>query len=252
MPRVPRIGFTMTPLSAAGPPASAMTMCAVSSQITSSPGRQCTWIAISLHIVPEGRNTALSLPKSSATISQSLMTVGSWSFCSSPTAAAIMNRRISAVGLVLLSLKRSMSFVGIMSSGLGAGKGSAGLRFPFALCHSLAEESSAAFDAAGGEAADDLALDDHREDQHGQRHQQGRRGERAPGDLLEGEHVVDRDRQGPGLAARQHHAEDEIVPGEDESEDRRHHDAGPRERQSDVPERLPERGAVDQRGFQIG
>ncbi len=57
-----------------------------------------------MHLVPEGRNIALSLPKSSATIAQRRRTVGSSSFCSSPTSAAIMNRRISAVGFVLVSL----------------------------------------------------------------------------------------------------------------------------------------------------
>ncbi len=72
--------------------------------MTSSPGRACTRSAISLHMVPDGRNTAASLPSSSATISQSRLTVGSSIFCSSPTSASLMKRRMSAVGRVTVSL----------------------------------------------------------------------------------------------------------------------------------------------------
>ncbi len=48
----------------------------------SSPGRQGTRMAISLHILPEGRKTTAALPRSSATISWSWLTVGSSLFCS--------------------------------------------------------------------------------------------------------------------------------------------------------------------------
>ena len=59
---------------------------------------------LSAHMVPEGMNTADSFPRSSATISQSWLTVGSSNFCSSPTSASHMNRRMSAEGLLTVSL----------------------------------------------------------------------------------------------------------------------------------------------------
>ena len=98
----------MTPASTAGPPASEFNGWAVRSNSTSSPGRQCSLMAIWLHIVPDGRNTAASLPSSSAVISCSKLTVGSSPFCSSPTSASHIKRRISAVGLVIVSLKSSI------------------------------------------------------------------------------------------------------------------------------------------------
>ena len=68
------------------------------------PARQCTANATWLHIVPDGRKSAASLPSSSATISCSRLTVGSSSCCSSPTSASHMKRRIAAVGRVTVSL----------------------------------------------------------------------------------------------------------------------------------------------------
>ena len=59
--------------------------------------------AIALHIVPEGRKTAASKPSSSATRSQSRLTVGSPKCCSSPTSASAMTLRISGVGRVCVS-----------------------------------------------------------------------------------------------------------------------------------------------------
>ncbi len=73
------------------------------SQITSSPGRVWTRSAISLHMVPEGRNTAASLPSSAATRSHSASVVGSSSFCSSPTTARRTDSRMANVGLVFVS-----------------------------------------------------------------------------------------------------------------------------------------------------
>ena len=93
-----------TPASAPGPPLSKWIGCAVWCAMTSSPGRACTRSEISLHIVPDGRKTAASLPSSSATISQSRLTEGSSIFCSSPTSASHMKRRMSAVGRVTVSL----------------------------------------------------------------------------------------------------------------------------------------------------
>ena len=52
---------------APGAPASLVMMCAVSCARISSPGRQCVAIATWLHIVPEGRKTAASLPNNAAT-----------------------------------------------------------------------------------------------------------------------------------------------------------------------------------------
>ena len=62
------------------------------------PGRTCSRNAIALHIVPEGRNSAASLPSSSATRSCSAFTVGSSKRCSSPTSASAIARRIASVG----------------------------------------------------------------------------------------------------------------------------------------------------------
>ena len=63
----------------------------------------CSRNAISLHIVPLGRNTAASKPSSSATRAHSALTVGSSNYCSSPTSAAAIASRISAVGRVCVS-----------------------------------------------------------------------------------------------------------------------------------------------------
>src|SRR5437868_12673228 len=67
----------------------------------------------------------------------------------------------------------------------------------------------------GGEAGDDLALNDDGEHEHREHHDERRGGQRSPGKLLEGEDVVDRDRQGPRLAAGEDDAEDEVVPREE-------------------------------------
>src|SRR5262245_40714623 len=50
-------------------------------------------------------------------MSRSRLTVGSSPFCSSPTSASHMKRRISAVGFVMVSLKRSIRiWVGMKTS----------------------------------------------------------------------------------------------------------------------------------------
>ena len=94
----------MTPELAAGPPVSALMMWAVRSAITSSPRRQWTRMAAWLAIVPLGRKSASSLPRSSQTRSRSRLTVGSSIFCSSPTSASAMAFRMPGEGLVLVSL----------------------------------------------------------------------------------------------------------------------------------------------------
>jgi hypothetical protein len=63
----------------------------------------CSRNAIALHIVPLGRNTAASKPSSSATRSQSALTVGSANDCSSPTSAFAIASRIAGVGRVWVS-----------------------------------------------------------------------------------------------------------------------------------------------------
>ena len=66
------------------------------------------------------------------------------------------------------------------------------------------------------QADDDFLLDDDRQQQHRQRDDDGGGGERPPRELLEGQHVVDRDRQRSRLAPGEHRAEHEVVPREDE------------------------------------
>ena len=58
---------------------------------------------MTLHIVPDGRNTAASLPSSAAMRSQSAVTVGSVPACSSPTSARSIAWRIAGVGRVCVS-----------------------------------------------------------------------------------------------------------------------------------------------------
>ena len=72
--------------------------------MTSSPAEQWTRMEISLHIVPEGRNTADSLPRRSATISHRRFTLGSSRRCSSPTGARAIASRMARVGRVWVSL----------------------------------------------------------------------------------------------------------------------------------------------------
>jgi len=103
MPRSPLSARTPAPAFAHGPPCSLVTICAVSCAMISSPGRQCTRIAIWLHIVPDGRNTAASLPRSAAIRSVSAHTVGSSPCCSSPTSAAIIAAFMAADGFVCVS-----------------------------------------------------------------------------------------------------------------------------------------------------
>ena len=87
------------PRAPPGRPPRSWTGCDVRSRITSSPpGRTCSRNAIALHIVPEGRKSAASLPSSSATRSCSAFTVGSSKRCSSPTSASAIACRIAARG----------------------------------------------------------------------------------------------------------------------------------------------------------
>ena len=58
--------------------------------------------------VPVGTSSAASFPRISAARRSSRFTVGSSPYTSSPTSASAMARRISGVGLVTVSLRRSM------------------------------------------------------------------------------------------------------------------------------------------------
>ncbi len=107
-PRSPATSRTLQPLLAMVPPPSYRYTCAPSSQITSSPGRVCTLIAIWLVMVPLGQNTAASCSNRRATRSSSMRTVGSSPNTSSPSSAWAMASRMAAVGRVTVSLRRSI------------------------------------------------------------------------------------------------------------------------------------------------
>jgi hypothetical protein len=72
-----------------------------------SPGCIHTLTAISFAIVPDGVNSAASCPSSSATRSCRRFTVGSSPYTSSPSSAFAIARRISGVGRVTVSERRS-------------------------------------------------------------------------------------------------------------------------------------------------
>jgi hypothetical protein len=74
----------------------------------SSCGRQWTRTAIWLAIVPVGTNSPASSPNNSAVRRSSSLTVGSSPNTSSPTAAAVIAASIPGVGLVTVSLRRSI------------------------------------------------------------------------------------------------------------------------------------------------
>ena len=77
-------------------------------------------VAVTLHMVPEGMNTAASLPSRSATRSHRRLTVGSSPICSSPTSALAIASRIAGVGLVCVSDSRLMR-TGVALGSRGAG-----------------------------------------------------------------------------------------------------------------------------------
>src|SRR5271170_5098749 len=83
-------------------------MWAAASTTISSPLVVCIRTASSLLMVPEGTNRAASLPSSSAVVRSSSATVGSSPKTSSPTSASAMALRIAGVGLVTVSLRRSI------------------------------------------------------------------------------------------------------------------------------------------------
>src|SRR3990172_8929452 len=82
-------------------------MCASASQMTSCPG--CVWVrtATWLPIVPEATKRPASFPNRSAARASRRWTVGASSQTSSPTSAAAIAARISGVGVVRGSERRS-------------------------------------------------------------------------------------------------------------------------------------------------
>jgi len=97
------------PPSSAMPPTSFRKMWELSPRITLSPGRQCVVVAIRLPIVPVGTKRPASLPSSAAPRSSSALIVGSSPKTSSPTTASAIAARISGVGSVTVSLRRSIN-----------------------------------------------------------------------------------------------------------------------------------------------
>jgi hypothetical protein len=71
------------------------------------PGRVSTEIASWFAIVPLAVNSAASFPRRSAASSSSRLTVGSSRYTSSPTGARAIAMRISGVGVVTVSDRRS-------------------------------------------------------------------------------------------------------------------------------------------------
>src|SRR5919205_221779 len=79
---------------------------------TSWPGRVWSLTAIWFPIEPVGTKSAASFSKSSAARSCRRLTVGSSPYTSSPTSASAIARRIEGVGLVTVSLLKSMNLIG--------------------------------------------------------------------------------------------------------------------------------------------
>src|SRR5262245_40773167 len=89
------------------------------SQRISSPGWVCAFRQTWLDMVPDGTKRAASLPSRAATRSCRRRTVGSSPKTSSPTSAAAMAARMPGVGLVTVSLRKSMSASGMRFSDRG-------------------------------------------------------------------------------------------------------------------------------------
>ena len=96
-----------TPERAETPPCSWTTTWAMRWTRISSPRRVCARTAAWFPIVPEGTYTAASFPSMRAVSASSAMTVGSSPQTSSPTSASAIARRISGVGRVTVSERRS-------------------------------------------------------------------------------------------------------------------------------------------------
>ena len=97
------------PVNAPCAPSSARAMCADDSQRTSWPTPTRERTASTLAIDPVGVKSAASLPKRPATFSSRARTVGSSPYTSSPTSAEAIAARMASVGLVTVSLRRSIT-----------------------------------------------------------------------------------------------------------------------------------------------
>src|SRR6185436_19261245 len=82
-------------------------MCESRSSTTSWPACVCATTETRLPIVPDATKTAASLPRREAAIASRRWTVGSSPHTSSPTSARAMASRISGVGSVSVSERRS-------------------------------------------------------------------------------------------------------------------------------------------------
>src|SRR5262245_709426 len=108
--RKPRSVFTgriwRLPITAA-PPTSLLKMCESRSRTTSWPA--CAWLTTEMRLpmVPELTKSPAALPSRSAASASRRLTVGSSSHTSSPTSARAMASRISGVGSVSVSERRS-------------------------------------------------------------------------------------------------------------------------------------------------
>src|SRR5581483_1400806 len=129
--------------------------------MTSWPCSVRSLMAMVLPMVPVGTKRAASLPAISAARCSRWLTVGSSPYTSSPTSASIMARRISGVGLVTVSLLKSIMCFGWSRKGaetrrkteLGILGGLAALReIFFSSCQELLEDFVGEEDAAAGEA----------------------------------------------------------------------------------------------------
>src|SRR4051794_3514435 len=107
MPRSPSSSLGWTPESAETPPCSWTTTWLIRWTRISSPRRVWARTAAWFPIVPDGTYTAASLPRTRAVSASSAITVGSSPQTSSPTSASAIARRISGVGRVTVSERRS-------------------------------------------------------------------------------------------------------------------------------------------------
>src|SRR5665647_1624367 len=125
---------------------------------------------------------------------------------------SMLTGSISNRGPCLLLAHRFISLrceIWSLSGTAGSGKRSAWQIYGFTAW--VVTGNLPALDRACGQARHDLALREHRQEQHRQSDDQRGGGERSPAQLIERNHVVDGDRQRAGLATGQHDAEDKIV-----------------------------------------
>ena len=100
-----------TPASPEAPPDSFQNMWAWSPMITSSPRSQCASIATKLLMVPLAISKPASLPSRAAAFSWRRLIDGSSPYTSSPTSDWAIALRISSVGLVTVSLLKSIKLI---------------------------------------------------------------------------------------------------------------------------------------------